>query len=441
MRVAGEQCWRLLWPQRLSCDYSYDQIPLFRCDLANTEDMKSILVLLLLVLVGLGTLACFRRNRAVMFCLALCVLSYLPTSNLLIHIGSIMAERFMYLPLAGFAMLLTMAVSAVAGRLGAPLEINHHPSDWRRFAPHAVLSALIVAYGIRTFQRNFDWKSETTIFAAAIETTPASFKSYPALAEELYRANPQANVDDAIKLCARSVEILDDLPDDVNVVFPYVRLGGYFLTKAIFLSQVDADGSRTMTDRARPYFRAAATTFERAVPIDRTFNEINRRRQFERGQTAHQTPDTGNAGLYANLSEACHQLGLNDQAVQALRYAQHLTPTESVVWQKLAGLHLRTGQLEEACIALIQCLLIDPGQEQIWPLLESTYHRIDAKSPRDYRPAGSEEPQFGEPAGERASSPGMSGFVQNLYSGASAAIGRGSQGCGRTTARPAGELV
>jgi tetratricopeptide (TPR) repeat protein len=363
MRVAAEQFWRLVWPQYLSYDYSYNQIPLFRGDFSESPDSQTLLMAAALVVVLLATVTCCWRNRVVMFCLAFAAVSYLPTSNLLIDIGSIAAERFMYLPLAPFSILLAMAAESLA--------------PWRRFAPHAIVGTLLLAFGLRTFNRNFDWQNEVTISSSAVNTVPASFKPYTALAEELYLQDPLANVDQAIELGEKSVQVLDGLPDELNVVFPYVRLGGYYLSKGIFLSHVNPDGSRTVTEAALPYFRQSAMTLQRAIPIDLAHSELNRRREVERGTRADQVPDTGTAGLYLNLAEALQRLDRTDQAIVSIRYARHLTPTDITPWYKLAVLQLQTGRAEDACVTLIECLVLQPDHGQAWPLVEQAYHQLD----------------------------------------------------------------
>ena len=64
----------------------------------------------------------FRHNKAVFFFFFLYLINYLPTSNLLLNIGSIMAERFMYLPLIAFAGILVITVDAVLRKLYVPLD-------------------------------------------------------------------------------------------------------------------------------------------------------------------------------------------------------------------------------------------------------------------------------------------------------------------------------
>ena len=104
IEVIGRYLWLAIWPARLSADYSYGQIPLAR----TSADW---LIVLAVVAVAGMSVAIARRSRAVGFFAAFAFLTLLPASNLLVISGTIMAERLMYLPLAGLAVLAAMALT------------------------------------------------------------------------------------------------------------------------------------------------------------------------------------------------------------------------------------------------------------------------------------------------------------------------------------------
>ena len=111
--------WKLVWPITLSSDYSYNQIPLFGYPgVGALENMECILSLLLFVAIGaLAIWAWKKGQKAVCFFILLYYINYIPTSNFLNIIGSIMAERFMYLPLVGFAAVLVVGVDVLSRHL------------------------------------------------------------------------------------------------------------------------------------------------------------------------------------------------------------------------------------------------------------------------------------------------------------------------------------
>ena len=98
VKVIGKYLWLLLWPSRLSCDYSYNQIPLF-----TWGDWKALAAVAACVALAAVAIVCYRRSKPVFFFIAFFFAALAPTSNLAILIGTIMAERFLYLPSIGFA--------------------------------------------------------------------------------------------------------------------------------------------------------------------------------------------------------------------------------------------------------------------------------------------------------------------------------------------------
>jgi cytochrome c553 len=115
--VIGKFLWLFLWPARLSADYSYNAVPLFSWS-ANWEDAKALIGLA--VCLGAALVAVIlavrgrRAEKPMLFFLAFFFVAISPTSNLLVFIGSIMAERFLYLPSVGLAGCVVAAGYALA---------------------------------------------------------------------------------------------------------------------------------------------------------------------------------------------------------------------------------------------------------------------------------------------------------------------------------------
>ena len=157
--VVVEYARLLAWPARLSPDYSYNQIPL----VTTALDGRFVGgVALVAACVG-GIAVLWRRSPIAAFGLALLALTYSIVSNFGITIGTICAERLIYLPSAG---------AIVAAAVGADRLTRTGPA-YRNVA-YVVLGALIVMGAARTWTRNLDWKSELTLWSAAVEAAPAS---------------------------------------------------------------------------------------------------------------------------------------------------------------------------------------------------------------------------------------------------------------------------
>jgi tetratricopeptide (TPR) repeat protein len=192
VKVIGKLLWLFVWPARLSADYSYNAVPLFGWGW-QWEDMKAVIALAICVaaapLAWLLAVRWGRVGRPALFCLGFFVVVAAPTSNLFLLIGSIMAERFLYLPSVGLAGLLVAAAVALGRRLGWPPFANSK-------AAWATLGIVCLALAARTYARNSDWKDEVSLWTSAVEVVPDSAKAHYNLGQALQHV--PGRLDDAI---------------------------------------------------------------------------------------------------------------------------------------------------------------------------------------------------------------------------------------------------
>lgn len=149
----------LVWPARLSPDYSYSQIPL----VTSARDPRFIAGMVLAAACVGAVVLLWRRRSIGAFGLAFFVLTFSIVSNLVIRIGTVCAERLVYLPSAD----LCIAVAIDAERIATTSRA------WRRIT-YGVLAASIVMASARTLMRNRDWQNEATLWTAAIRAAPHS---------------------------------------------------------------------------------------------------------------------------------------------------------------------------------------------------------------------------------------------------------------------------
>jgi len=147
----------LVWPARLSADYSYDQIPVVHAP----GDLRSVAGGLLVVgLLGVG-IALSRRRPAAGFCVLFVAVTMAPVANLVVFVGTLLAERVLYLPSAGVCLLAGGLVASIMG-----------PRS-RRVAVAAVI-ALVIAGAARTWARLPDWRDDFALYRSAAAVSPRS---------------------------------------------------------------------------------------------------------------------------------------------------------------------------------------------------------------------------------------------------------------------------
>jgi tetratricopeptide (TPR) repeat protein len=157
--VMAEYARLLVWPARLSADYSYSQILL----VTSARDPRFLAGAVLAAACVAGVVLLWRRRQIAAFGLAFFLLTFSIVSNLVVRIGTVCAERLMYLPSAG----LCIAVAIGAERMTTTSRA------WRRIT-YGVLAVSIVLASARTWTRNRDWANEVTLWTAAIQAAPHS---------------------------------------------------------------------------------------------------------------------------------------------------------------------------------------------------------------------------------------------------------------------------
>jgi len=99
------------------------------------------------------------QGRVAAVFVAITVLPYLLIGNLVVPVGAILAERFLYLPVAGLCLLAALALR----KFGKPARV--------------AAMALIVILGAGMFARSAEWKDDATIFAATARSNPKSLRA------------------------------------------------------------------------------------------------------------------------------------------------------------------------------------------------------------------------------------------------------------------------
>jgi tetratricopeptide (TPR) repeat protein len=155
----------LFFPLHLSYDYSFAQIPLIE----DAADPRLYGAIAGAILAGWLLVRCLRRAPAVFFALGFAVVTFSVISNLVIGIGTIMAERLLYLPSIGFCLALTLGTRlALTPRLGPR-------------AAQTIFLALFVAltgfHAVRSFDRNRDWANDRVLMLHDLAVSPNSSKA------------------------------------------------------------------------------------------------------------------------------------------------------------------------------------------------------------------------------------------------------------------------
>ncbi len=346
LKVMGRYLALAAWP-RLSCDYSFSQIPLAT---GSAGDWSAGIVSAFL---AAGALLLYRRSRPAFFFLAFSFIAFLPSSNLLFPIGTIMADRLIYLPLAGLLACLVMGIFVVAQWVGKPKVA-------------LVLLCLITAvFTLRTWVRNRDWKDDLALAEADVRTSPDSHKIHRMLAAALFDSDPEhSSIDRVIEETDRSIAIIDSLPDLRNQPAVYHLAGAAHLTKSDLLSKqsngVETPGSSAENQKAR---RALLRCISISEAHDRQYRSAHGQPAF--GVIPRSLPDA-----YRLLSASCLKSGDLDEAESAANNARALAPLDPNAYRQLARVLLARDRGNEAVLVLMTGMLITSDPKVRFELIE-----------------------------------------------------------------------
>ena len=173
--VLARQLLQMAVGRGFSADYSFAEV--------RPGGALSLLGLPVLLLLAAGVFFWLRAGRrtAAGYGFAFFLCFWLVTSNVIVPIGTVQADRLLYLPSAG---LLVLAVAA-AGSLGG--------ARFSRKAGALLFAAAVVWNGAGSAARTADWRDQRSLFEAAARVAPLSAKAHANLAAlDLRTESPEA---------------------------------------------------------------------------------------------------------------------------------------------------------------------------------------------------------------------------------------------------------
>ncbi len=323
----------LLWPARLAADYSYDQIPVIRSAL----DPMALGGLALLLATVAGGPRLLRRRPATGFALLWIAISGALTANLILFIGTLLAERLLYLPSVGFCLLIGAAVGSAADR---------RPTGLAPLALRMAVLGLCAAAAWRSWSYLPAWVDDFALYSSAARVSPRSARIRYNLGNAHLRA---ADYPAAAAHYRAALEIYPEFND------ARVNLG-----MALLQERRPAEALGLLV--------AAAAREPRSAEI---------------------AVDLGNAH---------RALGHNDAAEEQFRRALHLDPGSAQAWNNLGSLALLRGEADSAVDQLRRAVELDPDAAIYRVNLADALNAAGfaAEADREFVAAASIAPDFAE---------------------------------------------
>ena len=144
--LLGKYLNMLIWPHPLSYDYSYNAIPIA----TGLGDSRVLIGVAWAVLLVVAALVSWRRRKRVLWCVGFFVVTYSVAGNAIVLIGTLFAERLVYLASVAWCWAVAMAVAAAFDRI----EATRSSGRIVRAVVAVAVVAGLVGYAARTVARN-----------------------------------------------------------------------------------------------------------------------------------------------------------------------------------------------------------------------------------------------------------------------------------------------
>ncbi|BFZ06499.1 hypothetical protein BsWGS_09538 [Bradybaena similaris] len=336
--------WILLSPHWLCFDWSMGCVP----TITALDDPRLIAVVLfwLMLLLLLWTCLCSESaatRRAVTLAIAIMVVPYLPATNILFRVGFVVAERVLYLPSAGFCLLVVLGLRRIC--------------SYDKLATVAMIGfiLLVLVFAIRSIQRSNEWRKGIWLFRAGEKVCPNNAKVH-------YNIG---------KLCADNGETEEAvsryrLAIELNPLYDQAMNNLANLLK----DQGDQLGAELLLDKAvsiSPDF--AAAWMNRGIVKAGLKKYQDAEYSYKQGLRCRRNyPD-----CYYNLGNLYIDMGRSQDALDAFHNSTSLKPTHWNAWNNAIVLLDNLGLYDKAVNMAFAALKFLPDNSAIMFTLASCY--------------------------------------------------------------------
>lgn len=313
MLSVGPKILRLLaWPSELNPHYGPTTFP--SGALAWSVATMAVLVLAL----GAGIWLARKNDRRMLVAIAWIVVAFLPASNILVPTGQILAERTLYVPSIGFALLVALVLDALWDRAQSD-------NRWRivKSAVTVLLIALVVVAASRTRRWTEVWKNHETLFAQMIAADSAGYRGYWLSGLE---ARGKGRSDDALSLLGHAYTLY---PRDRGLMIDYSET---------LLRNGQPERAASVASGLMSSPRLRSRTFAIALYLDALANAYGPDSVIAAGRRLMRETPSPTAALY--LGRAHEMRGDTAAAASAYREGLRVAPADSALLLRLNALRI-----------------------------------------------------------------------------------------------------
>ncbi|MGD9289981.1 MAG: tetratricopeptide repeat protein, partial [Desulfobacterales bacterium] len=238
-------------------------------------------------LVG-GSVFIFKYSKKIFFAVWWFIITLFPVYNI-IPIFNPFAERYLYIPLVGFCMLVAIVIHT-------SFHQRFSASVWTNIVKVLVIFLLLNFYASVTIQRNRDWKDSLTLWSETVITSPDSSIAHGSLGRAY---QDQGRIEEAIAEYNKAIELY---PRNYKAFY---NLGVLYESQGAIAEATDY--------------------YEKAIAVNPAFVDAR-----------------------FNLANIYHNQGLLNEAIEHYRKVTELDPTDFEARNNLGVTYARQGDLTSA---------------------------------------------------------------------------------------------
>ncbi|OGY43493.1 MAG: hypothetical protein A2731_01595 [Candidatus Buchananbacteria bacterium RIFCSPHIGHO2_01_FULL_39_8] len=319
----------------------------FTQNLGDPKVLFSIIAIIGLLIIAI-TFA--RKLSLVSFSILWFFICLAPISNV-IPTGIIMAEKYIYLASIAAGLILSFLIYKL---IASSREIL-------KLAGVVLVLIIAIAYGALTYARNFDWRTNETLWQKTLEQRPDYGRVYNNLGYVYYQ---QKKYDEALNYLEKAKELEPDLPVIYqNLGNIYDELNQY--DKAIENYQKVIELKNNLAEA----YNNLATVYQKTNQLDQAIENYKKAIEV----------DPNYFMSYSNLGLVYLLKDNNSQAEYNFKKALEINPNFAQAVHGLAIIYVHEGEINQAIQLYEKSISLNPYLTENYSHLASIYNQTDEK--------------------------------------------------------------